>query len=126
MYGIAPPSLRLTNTYGPGVLVKHTRQGFIAWFIRKAVEGGEIEIFGDGSQMRDMNYVDDVVDAFLLAAADERANGQIYNLAGDPPVAPARARGAMVEIAGRGSLPPCRSRPRRSASTSAATSGPPR
>jgi UDP-glucose 4-epimerase len=84
VYGIRAVSLRLTNTYGPGQLVKHNRHGFIGWFIRRIVQGQEIELFGDGSQVRDFNYVDDVADALLLAAVSEKANGQIYNLGGDP------------------------------------------
>ncbi len=86
VYGIRATSLRLTNTYGPRQLVKHNRQGFIGWFIRLAIEGEEIQIYGDGKQLRDLNYVDDVVKAFLLAAADENANGEVFNLGGLKPV----------------------------------------
>src|ERR1051326_385641 len=64
-FGVRACSLRLTNVYGPRQLVRHNRQGFIGWFIRLAVEGREIEVFGDGSQVRDFVYVDDAVDAFL-------------------------------------------------------------
>lgn len=84
VYGVRATSLRLTNTYGPRQLVKHNRQGFIGWFIRLAVDGEEISIYGDGTQERDLNYVDDVVHAFLLAAASEEANGQVFNLGGKP------------------------------------------
>ena len=80
VYGIQACSLRMTNVYGPRQLIKHNRQGFIGWFIRQAVEGGKIQIYGDGQQKRDLNYVDDVCDALLLAAVSEKANGQIYNL----------------------------------------------
>ena len=68
----APASLRLTNVYGPRQLIKHNRQGFIGWFIRLAIEGREIQIFGDGSQLRDFVYVDDAADAFLRAGGDRR------------------------------------------------------
>jgi UDP-glucose 4-epimerase len=85
VYGVRTVSLRLTNTYGPRQLIKHPRQGFIGWFIRKIVEGTQIEIFGDGSQIRDFNYVDDVVRALLMAAAAEKTSGQIYNLGGAEP-----------------------------------------
>lgn len=84
VYGLRATSLRLTNTYGPRQLVKHNRQGFIGWFIRLAVDGQEISIYGDGTQKRDLNYVDDVVQALLLAAASEEANGQVFNLGGEP------------------------------------------
>ena len=104
VYGIASVVLRLSNTFGPGVLVKHPRQGFIGWFVRKVVEGGEIEIMGDGKQMRDMNYVDDVVDALLLAVVTPAARGQIYNLGAPAPVALREIATRLIEIAGRGSL----------------------
>lgn len=104
VYGITSAVLRLTNTYGPGVLVKHPRQGFIGWFLRKVVEGGEIEIMGDGTQVRDMNYIDDVVDALLLAAVTPAARGQIYNLGSPHPVALLDLAQRLVAIAGRGSL----------------------
>lgn len=86
IYGIRALSLRLTNTYGPRMLMKHDRQGFISWFIRQAMDNQEIQIFGDGRQVRDMNYVDDVVEALLLGAVYEGANGRIFNLGNRPPV----------------------------------------
>ncbi|HEY6328546.1 MAG TPA: NAD-dependent epimerase/dehydratase family protein, partial [Blastocatellia bacterium] len=103
VYGIRAVSLRLTNTYGPGQLVKHNRHGFVGWFIRKIVLGEEIEIFGDGSQVRDFNYVDDVADALLLAARCEEANGEIYNLGGDP-VSLKKLVELMIEINRGGSF----------------------
>src|SRR5574341_1222331 len=63
VYGIRACSLRLTNTYGPRLLMKHDRQGFIPVFVRQALNGEEIKIFGDGTQRRDYNYIDDVVRA---------------------------------------------------------------
>lgn len=85
VYGIRAVSLRLTNTYGPRQLIKHNRQGFIGWFIRQAIEGREIQLFGDGSQKRDFTYVDDVVDAMLLAAASKETDGEVFNLGGERP-----------------------------------------
>jgi UDP-glucose 4-epimerase len=104
VYGIASVVLRLSNTFGPGVLVKHPRQGFIGWFLRKVVEGGEIELMGDGTQLRDMNYVDDVVDALLLAAVTPAARGQVYNLGAPAAVSLGDLARRMVEIAGKGSI----------------------
>jgi UDP-glucose 4-epimerase len=86
VYGIRATSLRLTNTYGPRQLMKHGRQGFIGWFIRLAIDGQEISVYGDGHQLRDLNYVDDVVEALLLAGAKDAVNGQVYNLGGQEPV----------------------------------------
>jgi UDP-glucose 4-epimerase len=103
VYDLHAVSLRLTNTYGPGQLMKHNRQGFIGWFIRQAVRGEEIEIYGDGEQIRDLNFVDDVVDAFLRAAASDEGNGQIYNLGSDEPISLKALAEILVELAGQGS-----------------------
>lgn len=84
VHGIRTTSLRLTNTYGPRMLIRHNRQTAIGWLIRLAVEGKEIQLFGDGEQRRDFNYVDDVVEAILLAATTPAAEGQIFNLGGAP------------------------------------------
>src|SRR5215472_4952516 len=98
-----PNTCRLTNTYGPRQLIKHSRQGFMGWFIRRIVEGKEIQLFGDGSQVRDFNYVDDVVDALLLAAVSEKAEGQIFNLGGREPISLKQLVEMMIEINGGGS-----------------------
>ncbi len=78
--GLRPTCLRLTNTYGPRQLLHHPRQGFVGWFIRQALLGEELQLFGGGHQLRDFNFVDDVVAAMLLAAVSENAIGKIYNL----------------------------------------------
>jgi UDP-glucose 4-epimerase len=102
VYGIRASSLRLTNTYGPRQLIRHSRQGFIGWFIRQVVMGETIQLFGDGTQKRDFDYVDDVVDAFLRAGAMDAADGQVFNLGGDEPVSLLELAKTMVEIAGAG------------------------
>ncbi len=104
IYGIRATSLRLTNTYGPRQLMKHSRQGFVGWFIRQAIDGETIKIFGDGKQVRDFNFVDDVVDAFLLSAAFDDCNGNIYNLGGDEPMMLIDFVKLLIEIAGSGSF----------------------
>jgi UDP-glucose 4-epimerase len=86
VFGVRACSLRLTNVYGPRQLLKHNRQGFIAWFIRLAVEDREIQIYGDGRQLRDFVYVDDVADAFLRAGASDASNGLVFNLGGLEPI----------------------------------------
>jgi UDP-glucose 4-epimerase len=103
VYGIRACSLRLTNTYGPRQLIRHSRQGFIAWFIRKAVLGEEIQIYGDGSQKRDFDYVDDVVDAFLRAGASDQAPGQVFNLGGETAISLVDLARMLIGIAGAGS-----------------------
>lgn len=82
-YGIKSTSLRLTNTYGPGHLMKHSKQGFMNWFIRQAIDNETIKIFGDGLQVRDFHYVDDVVRALLIAGLSKGADGEVFNLGGE-------------------------------------------
>ncbi len=80
VYGIRACALRLTNTYGPGMRVKDARQTFLGIWIRMMIEGKPIKVFGDGLQLRDFNYVDDCVEALLVAGANDSANGKVYNL----------------------------------------------
>ena len=80
VYGIRACALRLTNTYGPGMRVKDARQTFLGIWIRLLLEGKPIKVFGDGKQLRDFNFVDDCVEALLLAGANNNANGKVYNL----------------------------------------------
>lgn len=102
VFGVRACSLRLTNVYGPRQLIKHNRQGFIAWFIRLAIEDREIEIYGDGRQLRDFVYVADAVDAFLRAGASDAANGQVFNVGGREPIAHRDLVQLLVSIAGTG------------------------
>ena len=80
VYQIRASALRLTNTYGPGMRVKDARQTFLGIWIRNLIEGKPILVYGDGTQLRDFNYVDDVVDALLLAAIQPEADGEVFNL----------------------------------------------
>jgi nucleoside-diphosphate-sugar epimerase len=73
-------SLRLTNTYGPRMDLQSTRKGFVGVFVRRALEGRTIRIFGDGRQRRDFNYIDDVLDALLLAGERDELQGKVFNL----------------------------------------------
>jgi len=79
-YGIPCTVLRLTNTYGPRMRARDARQTFLGIWLRLLVEGRPIQVFGDGTQRRDFNYVDDVVDAMLAVAVADSAVGQVYNL----------------------------------------------
>ncbi len=80
VYGIRACALRLTNTYGPGMRVKDARQTFLGIWVRLLLENKPIKVFGDGLQLRDFNYIDDCVDALILAGKNEVANGKVYNL----------------------------------------------
>jgi nucleoside-diphosphate-sugar epimerase len=80
VYGMKTVSLRLTNTYGPRMDLKSENKGFVGNFVRKALAGEKILIYGDGRQRRDFNYVDDVVQALLLAGSEPQVLGQVFNL----------------------------------------------
>ena len=80
IHGIDTVSLRLTNTYGPRMDLHSDKKGFVGIFVRKALRGETIQIYGEGTQLRDFNYVDDVVEALLVAAEQEAAHGRVFNL----------------------------------------------
>jgi UDP-glucose 4-epimerase len=101
-FGVRACSLRLTNVYGPRQLIRHNRQGFIGWFIRLAIEDGEIQVFGDGSQMRDFVYVDDAADAFLRAGACDTCDGEVFNVGGSQPIAHKDLVNVLLDVAGTG------------------------
>jgi UDP-glucose 4-epimerase len=97
-------SLRLTNVYGPRQLIRHNRQGFIGWFIRLAIEEREIQIYGDGSQLRDFVFVDDACDAFLRAGASDACNGEVFNVGGDEAISHRELVALLLDVAGGGSV----------------------
>ncbi len=101
VYGIRSTALRLTNTYGPRMRVKDARQTFLGVWIRLLVEGNPFEVWG-GSQLRDFTYVDDAVDAFLLAAALPAADGVVFNVGGEPVIALRDLAELLVRVAGGG------------------------
>ena len=101
VYGIPTTVLRLTNTYGPGMRIKDGRQTFVGIWIRRMLEGKSFEVWG-GDQLRDFNYVDDVVDAFLSAATQDKALGMIYNLGSSEVVSLKQLANILVTVAGTG------------------------
>ena len=102
VHGLRASALRLTNTYGPRMRVKDARQTFLGVWIRRLIEGKPIDVFGDGLQRRDFNYVDDVVESLLLCAANPQADGRIFNLGAEPPVNLKELAALMVELHGKG------------------------
>lgn len=102
VYGIRAAVLRLTNTYGPRMRVKDARQTFLGVWIRRIIEGNPILVFGDGQQLRDFSYVDDTVDAMLLAALSDQANGEIFNVGSDIPVSLKETAELIIKVANCG------------------------
>jgi UDP-glucose 4-epimerase len=97
VYGIRSTVLRLTNTIGPRMRVKDSRQTFVGLWIRKILSGEPFEVWG-GDQLRDFTYVDDAVEAFLLAGSREEADGQVFNVGGTPPVSLRELAELMVSV----------------------------
>ncbi len=93
-------SLRLSNLFGPRHQMLHDGQGFLNWFIRQGLCGEEIRVFGDGDQQRDFLYVDDAVQAILLAAACPDCEGKTFNLASGTSLSVAEAAAAVCELTG--------------------------
>ncbi|HAE60440.1 MAG TPA: NAD-dependent epimerase [Anaerolineae bacterium] len=103
IYGLRAASLRMTNVYGPRMRVRDARKTFIGAWFRLLIEGRELQVFGNGRQLRDLNYIDDVVTALLLVAAHPSSDGKIYNLGGDEHTSLLDLARLMVEINGSGS-----------------------
>jgi UDP-glucose 4-epimerase len=101
VYGIRACALRLTNTIGPRMRVKDARQTFLGIWIRCLVEGKPFAVWG-GEQLRDFTYVDDAVEALILAATSDAANGRIFNLGGDGVVSLKELARLLVEANGGG------------------------
>lgn len=96
-------SLRIGNTYGPRHQMRHAEQGFLHWFIRLAMDGETLRVFG-GQQQRDFVFVDDVVEAMLSAASTDAAWGEVFNVASGRSVSVLEAAELVVEVVGKGSV----------------------
>lgn len=102
VYKIRACALRLTNTYGPGMRVKDARQTFLGVWIRHLIEGKPIQVFGDGRQRRDFNFVDDVIEALLLAAAAPASEGQVFNVGHNEYISLQELAALLVRLNGGG------------------------
>ena len=102
VHGIQSTVLRLTNTIGPRMRVKDARQTFVGIWIRQLLEGKPVEVWG-GDQLRDFTYVDDAVEAFLLAATHPKAIGGVFNLGGVGRISLRDLAKTLIAVAGQGS-----------------------
>ena len=84
-HGIPAVLLRLSNVYGPRAQMRHPHYGVVNWFVRLALDGAVIPVFGDGSIQRDFLYVDDCIDALLMCGATPAAFGEVLNVGVDQP-----------------------------------------
>lgn len=101
VYGIRASALRLTNTIGPRMRVKDARQTFLGLWIRLLIEGKPFEVWG-GRQWRDFTFIDDALEAFLLAAASEKSEGQVFNLGGERAIRLVELAELLIELNGKG------------------------
>lgn len=102
-HGIRSTILRLTNTYGPRSQMRHGAYGVLNYFVRLAMDGETIQVFGDGSVLRDYLYVDDAVEAMLLAAGEDSEQTRVYNVGRPTPTSLLELVKAIIRAAGTGS-----------------------
>jgi len=82
-FGVPTVALRYFNVYGPGQDAANEYAALVPRFVMACLSGSRPEVHGDGEQSRDFTYIDDVVEANLLAAtAPEEARGQVLNVGG--------------------------------------------
>lgn len=103
VHGVRSVLLRLSNIYGPRSQMLHSRFGVFNWFVRLAMDNATIQVYGDGSILRDFCYVDDCVNAIMMSAVTKDAYGEIFNVGSDIPVTFLELVKTIVEVAGQGS-----------------------
>jgi len=99
-YGLKTTVIRLANVFGPRSNIKSSDFGFINFFIGLALQGKELTVFGDGQQLRNISYVDDCVAALVLAAMDDKSNGQVFFAVSDKQYNVAEIAQTLVENIG--------------------------
>jgi UDP-glucose 4-epimerase len=101
-HGVASVTLRLTNIYGERAQMRHSRFGVANWFVRQALDDATIQVFGDGSLLRDFLYMQDAVDAMVRCAATEEAYGQVFNVGNSRASSFRELAETVVRVAGSG------------------------
>jgi len=79
-YKVPTTCLRIANPYGPRQQMKHSKYSILGWFIRMAMEGQTIKVFGEGEQIRDYIYVSDIVEGFLACGVSDECIGEVFNI----------------------------------------------
>ncbi|MCP4665524.1 MAG: NAD-dependent epimerase/dehydratase family protein, partial [Deltaproteobacteria bacterium] len=102
-YQIPCVCFRIANPYGPRSQMKKSSYGILNWFIRLAMEGKEIKVFGDGKQLRDYVYVEDIAEGMILGAFSEQSNGNIYNIGSGKSMSFLDMVRTIIETVGNGS-----------------------
>ena len=104
VYGLNTTVLRLANGYGPRAQMANPSFGILNWFIRLAIGNEDIKIFGDGKQVRDYTYIDDIVESFLIAGASENLKGEVLNVGSGVGVPLINIVKDVVRLAGKGNI----------------------
>src|SRR6185295_10409518 len=102
VHGLRTTVLRITNPYGPGQPADRREYGVVNAMVHRALAGEALTIYGDGRQLRDVVYIDDVIDAFLAAAATDATDGEVYNVGSGVGIPLVEVAHAIVRVAGRG------------------------
>jgi UDP-glucose 4-epimerase len=93
---------RIANPYGPRSQMRHSKYSMVNWFLRQAMDNQTIKVFGDGSQVRDYIFVDDLAEAFLQAAVTKDCWGEVFNVGSGIPLSFRNMADCIVNIVGRG------------------------
>lgn len=104
LHGLQTAVIRLSNPYGERQQLKHSKYSLPGWFMRLAVEGKPITIFGDGQQLRDYVYATDVADAFIAVGSGKIAPGEVLHCGFGRPVPFRQMAETIVRITKRGSI----------------------
>lgn len=104
VFGLNATILRVANGYGPRAQMKEPSFGILNWFIRLALDDQPIKIFGDGRQVRDYAYVEDIVQAFLKTAEKQDLPGEVLNVGSGRGVPLIDIVKDVVRIAGTGKI----------------------
>ena len=103
-FGINTTIMRITNPYGPRQQIKHSKYSILGWFVRLAMEGKKINIFGDGKQVRNYIYVDDIVEAFVRAGKSSSVNGKMFFLGSNKNTEFGEMAELVIKTVGNGSI----------------------
>jgi UDP-glucose 4-epimerase len=104
-YGLSASVVRYSNVYGVMQRADNPYCGVVAKFFESAMSGTPLRIHGDGEQTRDFTYIDDVVEATLLAALSPKAEGQVYNIGTGRETTVNQLARMIIDIAGAGVEP---------------------
>jgi UDP-glucose 4-epimerase len=99
-YGLSSSVVRYSNVYGTAQRPDNPYCGVVAKFFESAMKGEPLRIHGDGEQTRDFTYIDDVVEATLLAGVSAKADGQVYNVGTGREVTVNQLARLIIEITG--------------------------